>query len=236
MYCVHKPLTTIGKALGNDVPVVGAGVADHHAQILFDGRDFVLEEIDRSTEITINGKKKRRARLVHGDRVDLGAASSASRCSPSARSLLSARDDETTSPRPQAAAGESARAGRCAQALRLQREAHQPPQRRRAPRGDARRRDRADPRRQGLPAPLIDGSEASAERRTDRPPRPRSLHGQNASPCAPRATCARRPSPTPRASISDSIVRQAIEQARAGDRLRRPRRHHLRQERERHRA
>ena len=43
MYCVHKPLTTIGKALGNDVPIVGAGVADHHAQILFDGRDFVLE-------------------------------------------------------------------------------------------------------------------------------------------------------------------------------------------------
>jgi transcriptional regulator with GAF, ATPase, and Fis domain len=73
MYCVHKPLTTIGKALGNDVPVVGAGVAEHHAQILFDGRDFVLEEIDHVAEITINGKRKRRARLVHGDRVALGA-------------------------------------------------------------------------------------------------------------------------------------------------------------------
>jgi transcriptional regulator with GAF, ATPase, and Fis domain len=73
VYCVHKPLTTIGKALGNDVAVKGAGVADHHAQILFDGRDFVLEELDRDGEIAINGKRKRRARLVHNDRVQLGA-------------------------------------------------------------------------------------------------------------------------------------------------------------------
>src|SRR5262249_25755867 len=47
--------------------------ADHHAQILFDSRDFILEEIDKDADIAINGKKKRRARLVHGDRVTLGA-------------------------------------------------------------------------------------------------------------------------------------------------------------------
>jgi transcriptional regulator with GAF, ATPase, and Fis domain len=72
LYCVHKPVTTVGKALGNDVAVAGGGVADHHAQILFDGRDFVLEEIDKDADISINGKRKRRARLVHGDRVQLG--------------------------------------------------------------------------------------------------------------------------------------------------------------------
>ncbi|WP_437754115.1 sigma 54-interacting transcriptional regulator [Sorangium sp. So ce1389] len=73
LYSVHKPVTTIGKALGNDVAVTGAGVLDHHAQIVFDGRDFVLEECERDGEIAINGKKKRRARLVHGDRLQLGA-------------------------------------------------------------------------------------------------------------------------------------------------------------------
>jgi transcriptional regulator with GAF, ATPase, and Fis domain len=72
LYCVHKPVTTIGKALGNDVAIAGPGVVDHHAQIMFDGRDFVLEEVDKDAEIQINGKKKRRARLVHGDRVQLG--------------------------------------------------------------------------------------------------------------------------------------------------------------------
>ncbi|MGO9838941.1 MAG: hypothetical protein ACLP1X_32570 [Polyangiaceae bacterium] len=30
-------------------------------QILFDGRDFNLEEVDKQGEILINGKKKRRA-------------------------------------------------------------------------------------------------------------------------------------------------------------------------------
>jgi hypothetical protein len=50
------------------------GVAEHHAQIVFDGRDFILEEIDRVAEIAINQKRKRRARLVHGDRLLIGAA------------------------------------------------------------------------------------------------------------------------------------------------------------------
>ncbi|MFI5301372.1 MAG: sigma 54-interacting transcriptional regulator, partial [Polyangiales bacterium] len=59
---------------GNDVPLEGSKVADHHAQIVFDGRDFNLEEIDRQADIQINGKKKRRARLVHGDRIILGDA------------------------------------------------------------------------------------------------------------------------------------------------------------------
>src|SRR5690349_5041815 len=72
LHSVHKPLTTIGRALGNDIAIQGQGIAEHHAQVLFDGRDFVLEEIDRDGDIAINGKKKRRARLVHGDRVQLG--------------------------------------------------------------------------------------------------------------------------------------------------------------------
>src|SRR5580698_7344850 len=71
-FLLHKPVSTIGRALGNDVAVPSAGLADTHAQVLFDGRDFNLEEIDKQGEILINGKKKRRARLVHGDRLTLG--------------------------------------------------------------------------------------------------------------------------------------------------------------------
>ena len=73
LFPVHKPVSTIGKALGNDVAVSGNGVTDHHAQIVFDGRDFIVEEIDKAGDISINGKKKRRARLVHGDRLQLGS-------------------------------------------------------------------------------------------------------------------------------------------------------------------
>src|SRR2546423_13570735 len=74
-YSVHKAVTTIGRALDNDLSIPSHDVADHHANIIFDGRDFNLEEgDDRQAEITINGKKKRRARLCHGDRLALASA------------------------------------------------------------------------------------------------------------------------------------------------------------------
>ncbi len=73
-FTLYKAVSTIGRALGNDValPQAGAALSETHAQVLFDGRDFNLEEVDKQAEILINGKKKRRARLVHGDRVTLG--------------------------------------------------------------------------------------------------------------------------------------------------------------------
>jgi transcriptional regulator with GAF, ATPase, and Fis domain len=74
LYAVHKPVTTIGRAIDSDIQIKDASVADHHAQIVFNGRDFQLEEIDRNAEILINAKKKRRARLVNGDRIVLGRA------------------------------------------------------------------------------------------------------------------------------------------------------------------
>lgn len=74
LVALHKPVTTLGRALGNDIAVPDSSVAHHHAQIVFNGRDFQLEEVDREGEILINGKKKRRTRLVHGDRITLGRA------------------------------------------------------------------------------------------------------------------------------------------------------------------
>ncbi len=73
-FVLYKPVTTIGRALGNDVAVGSQKVAETHIQIMFDGRDFNLEEVDKQAEILINGKKKRRARLTHGDRLTLGDA------------------------------------------------------------------------------------------------------------------------------------------------------------------
>jgi transcriptional regulator with GAF, ATPase, and Fis domain len=71
-FVLYKPVSTIGRALGNDIAVPSHGLAETHAQVLFDGRDFNLEEVDKQGEILVNGKKKRRARLVHGDRLTLG--------------------------------------------------------------------------------------------------------------------------------------------------------------------
>ncbi|MFW5739441.1 MAG: sigma 54-interacting transcriptional regulator [Myxococcota bacterium] len=74
VYNVHKPVTTVGASRGNDLVIPTSGVADTHAQIIFDGRYFNLEEVDRKAELLVNGKKKRRARLAHNDRLAIGAA------------------------------------------------------------------------------------------------------------------------------------------------------------------
>ena len=74
LYLIAKPVTTLGAELGNDVALSEDDVCLHHAQIIFDGRDFQLEEMDRQGEILVNGKKKRRTRLIHGDRIQLGHA------------------------------------------------------------------------------------------------------------------------------------------------------------------
>lgn len=74
LFPIHKPIMTMGKAQGNDICVQAPNLAEHHAQIVFDGRDFLLEEIDKNADITINGKKKRRVRLTQGDRLKLGDA------------------------------------------------------------------------------------------------------------------------------------------------------------------
>ncbi len=72
---LFKPVTIVGSGPGCDVVLAYPGVAAAHVQIVFDGRDFSLEELDKGGDIAINGKKKRRSRLVHGDRIDLGKAS-----------------------------------------------------------------------------------------------------------------------------------------------------------------
>ena len=71
-FALYKPVTTVGRAPGNDVAIPGDHVAEIHVQVLFDGRDFNLEEVDKHADILVNGKKKRRTRLVHGDRITLG--------------------------------------------------------------------------------------------------------------------------------------------------------------------
>ena len=74
LYSVHKPVTTIGRGQNNDLVIDREGVQPNHVQIAFDGRDFVIEELLKASTMSINGRKKRRARLVHGDRIRVGEA------------------------------------------------------------------------------------------------------------------------------------------------------------------
>ncbi len=74
LFPIYKAVTGIGRAGGNDICIDAPGLADYHAQIVFDGRDFSLDEVDTVADIQINGKRKRRARLAHNDKLQLGEA------------------------------------------------------------------------------------------------------------------------------------------------------------------
>ena len=74
VFSIFKKITSIGRTGGNDVAVDDRSVADYHVQIVFDGKAFNLNEIDLEADIQVNQKKKRRVRLEHGDRIDLGKA------------------------------------------------------------------------------------------------------------------------------------------------------------------
>ncbi len=68
---VVRRITTIGRDAANDVVVPHPSVAEHHAQLVFDGRDFVVQQI-ASAPLRLNGKKRKRSKVFHGDRIALG--------------------------------------------------------------------------------------------------------------------------------------------------------------------
>ncbi|MFW6067522.1 MAG: sigma 54-interacting transcriptional regulator [Myxococcota bacterium] len=72
VFPVYKKITTLGRAGGNDVVIDDPSLAGYHAQIVFDGRDFNLSDVDRAGGMWVNGKKRRRGRIFHGDRLQLG--------------------------------------------------------------------------------------------------------------------------------------------------------------------
>ena len=71
---IAKAITTIGAGPENDVVVPELELADHHAQIVFDGRDFTISVTDGANPMLVNGKKRKRARLAHQDHLTVGKA------------------------------------------------------------------------------------------------------------------------------------------------------------------
>lgn len=72
VFSIYKNITTLGKASDNDFVVNGEGIKDHHIKIVFDGRDFLIYGLEEGSEFIINGKARKKSRLCHGDRVEIG--------------------------------------------------------------------------------------------------------------------------------------------------------------------
>lgn len=74
VFPVFKQITSIGSAATNDITISSEGITEFQAQIVFDGREFNLVEMDSSGKLLINGKKKRRGKIYHNDKLRLGSA------------------------------------------------------------------------------------------------------------------------------------------------------------------
>ncbi|MDJ0763258.1 MAG: sigma 54-interacting transcriptional regulator [Myxococcota bacterium] len=72
-HAISKSITTIGSDASNDVVLSNKGVVGRrHAQIVFDGRMFSISEVDNKCPIAVNGKQRRKSKLSHDDRINIG--------------------------------------------------------------------------------------------------------------------------------------------------------------------
>jgi transcriptional regulator with GAF, ATPase, and Fis domain len=74
VYHIYKKITSLGRGEEADIVLADPLLAESHAHIHFDGRDFNIATTDRNAELYVNGRKRNKHRLSHEDRVRLGVA------------------------------------------------------------------------------------------------------------------------------------------------------------------
>jgi transcriptional regulator with GAF, ATPase, and Fis domain len=72
VYHLYKKITSIGRSDENDIVLSDPLLADSHAHVHFDGRDFNVTSIDKHGDLHVNGKKRKKHRLVHQDQLVIG--------------------------------------------------------------------------------------------------------------------------------------------------------------------
>jgi transcriptional regulator with GAF, ATPase, and Fis domain len=73
VYHIYKKLTSLGKGEGVDVLLLDPLLADTHAHIHFDGRDFNISVTDRDADLHVNGRRRTKHRLSQDDRVRMSS-------------------------------------------------------------------------------------------------------------------------------------------------------------------
>ena len=71
VFGIYKRVTSVGRAVANDV-AIDAELEPHHAQVVFDGRDFTVASVDSNANLWVNGKKKKKSKIFHNDKLKLG--------------------------------------------------------------------------------------------------------------------------------------------------------------------
>ncbi len=75
VYHLYKKITSVGSSPECDVVLPDPLVAESFAHIHFDGQTYTVATISRKNEVTVNGKRRKKHRLSHDDRLTIGGIS-----------------------------------------------------------------------------------------------------------------------------------------------------------------
>jgi len=73
VYHLFKKITTVGKDAENDVVLEDPLIGETHAHLHFDGKAYVVQTTHKQNALFINGRKKKKLRIEHGDKIRIGA-------------------------------------------------------------------------------------------------------------------------------------------------------------------
>ncbi|MGB0592181.1 MAG: sigma 54-interacting transcriptional regulator [Myxococcota bacterium] len=69
---LDRRVMRFGAAPDNDVQLQGGDASEHHAHILYEGKQFSLATTDGSSQTVVNGKRRKSHKLEHGDVIQIG--------------------------------------------------------------------------------------------------------------------------------------------------------------------
>lgn len=72
VYHLFKKITTMGKAEENDIVLGDPLIGETHAHLHFDGKAYVVQTTHKQNAMHVNGRKKKKMRLEHGDKIKIG--------------------------------------------------------------------------------------------------------------------------------------------------------------------
>ncbi|HEX2570292.1 MAG TPA: sigma 54-interacting transcriptional regulator [Polyangia bacterium] len=73
VFHLYKKITAIGQGEENDISLPDPLLDDAHAHIHFDGRDFYVTAIDKHGDLHVNGRRRKKHKLIHDDTLRIGS-------------------------------------------------------------------------------------------------------------------------------------------------------------------
>lgn len=74
-FTIHKPVTTLGRDVNNDIVIFDPKVSRHHARILWNNGSWHIENISQKSMILVNHNVVQQAILTHNTTISLGDTS-----------------------------------------------------------------------------------------------------------------------------------------------------------------